>query len=66
MSTDVEGDMMANRTDEITVSWVRLRGSNCPAYPTHATIAELPVFLAQMDPGDALLISRPLPKKGGE
>ena len=51
---------MADKTDEVLVSWVKLKGSNCPAYPIRATVAELPVFLAQLDPGDAILVSRPL------
>lgn len=57
---------MADKTDVIMVSWVKLRGSNCPAYPIRATVAELPVFLQQLDPGDGLLITRPLPGEGGE
>lgn len=55
---------MAERTDTICVAWVKLRGSNCPAYPVTATVAELPVFLAQLDPGDAILVSRPMEEGG--
>ena len=57
---------MADKADEIMVSWVKLRGSNCPAYPVRTTVGELSVFLAQLEPGDGLLVIRPLPGEGGE
>lgn len=57
---------MADKTDEVMVSWVRIRGSNCPAHPVRVVLAELPLFLTQMDPGDAILVTRPLPGEGGE
>ena len=50
---------MADKTDEVMVSWVKIRGSNCPAHPVRVVLAELPLFLTQMDPGDAILIARP-------
>jgi hypothetical protein len=51
---------MAEKTDDILVAWVKLHGSNCPAYPVRITVSELPIFLKQLDPGDGLLITRPL------
>lgn len=49
-------------TDErmVTVAWVKLHGCNCPAYPVTTTEVGLRVFLRQMDPGDAILVSRPM------
>ena len=55
---------MADKTDEVMVSWVKIRGSNCPAHPVRVTVADLPLFLTQMDPGDAILVARP--ERGGE
>lgn len=58
---------MAHKSDEVMVSWVKLKGSNCPAYPVRTTVADIPIFLAQLDPGDAILVTRPLQQReGGE
>ena len=55
---------MAEKTDEVLVAWVKLHGSNCPAYPVRVSVAELPIFIRQLDPGDAILVSRPMEKRG--
>lgn len=51
---------MASKNDEVIVVWIKLRGSNCPAYPVRTRVSQIPIFLRQLDPGDSLQISRPL------
>lgn len=52
---------MAQRGDVVKVAWVKLRGSNCPAYPVSTTVDRLRPFIDQLQPGDAILISSPMP-----
>ena len=58
--------ILMDSPDRLQAVWVKLHGCRCPSYPIWILPSDLPRILAELEPGDAIQIERPLkdPQEG--